>query len=35
MASRHREMYTDDWVTVLYIAATLSFLIWLGIHMAG
>ncbi len=35
MAPRHRDMYTDDWVTVLYIATTLGFLVWLGVHLAG
>lgn len=35
MAVRHRGMYADDWVTVMGIAAILTFLIWLGLHMAG
>lgn len=35
MSARHREMYTDDWVTVLYIAVTIALLVWLGVRMAG
>lgn len=35
MTARHREMYTDDWVTVLGIVITIAFLIWLGLRMAG
>jgi hypothetical protein len=35
MAQRHREMYTDDWVTVVSIACIIAFLIYLGLWMHG